>query len=218
MTGILASFSAIIAGLGTTLLLAVGGFVLGAVIALPLAWARVSSFPALRFLAGGYIEIVRGIPPIVWLFVLYFGLTQFNLQLTSLGAAVLGLGVISSGYIAEIYRAGLSSVPGGQREAAQALSLPLTSSFVHVTAPQALVAVIPLAVAYFIGLLKDSAVASVIGAQDITAMALALSKRSLDGLTVFAIAGAVYLIISFPVAMFGRWLGQKAASRWAVRV
>lgn len=218
MTGILTGFTAIIAGLGTTLLLAGGGFVLGAVLALPLAWARVSSFPHLRFLAGGYIEIVRGVPPIVWLFVLYFGLAQFNLQLTSLGAAVLGLSVISSGYIAEIYRAGLSSVPGGQREAAQALSLPLASSFVHVTVPQALVSVIPLAVAYFIGLLKDSAVASVIGAQDITAMALALSKRSLDGLTVFAIAGAVYLIISFPVAMFGRWLGRKAASRWAVRV
>jgi His/Glu/Gln/Arg/opine family amino acid ABC transporter permease subunit len=218
MRDLLATFTAILEGLGGTALLTVASFALGAVLAAPLTWARVSSIPTLRFLAGGYIELVRGIPPIVWLFVLYFGLTQFNLQLTSFSAAILGLGVISSGYIAEIYRAGLGSVPGGQQEAAQALSLSRSASFVHVTAPQSLVTVIPLAVAYFIGLLKDSAVASVIGAQDITAVALALSKRSLDGLTIFAIAGLVYLVISFPVAMFGRWLGQKAASRWAVKI
>ncbi|MCA4134811.1 amino acid ABC transporter permease [Arthrobacter sp. M4] len=211
------AFSSIAAGIGTTATLTISSFVFGAIIAIPVALARVSRLPLLRLIGGTYIQITRGVPPIVWLFVIYFGLSQFKIHFSSVNASIVGLSVISAGYIAEIYRAGLNSVPSGQQEAAQALSLSRISSFTNVTAPQALVAVIPLAIAYFIGLLKDSAVASVIGAQDITAMALAASKRSMDGLLIFILAGAVYLIISVPVAAFGRWAGAKIAARWAVR-
>ena len=205
-------------GIGTTATLTISSFALGALIAIPVALARVSPSAVLRVLAGSYIQIVRGVPPIVWLFVIYFGLAQYKLTFTSMNASILGLSLISAGYIAEIYRAGLTSVPAGQTEAAHALSLSKASSFLNVTAPQALVAVIPLSIAYFIGLIKDSAVASVIGALDITAMALAVSKRTADGLLVFIAAGAVYLMISLPVAALGRWLGEKAAAAWAVRV
>ncbi|WP_423181244.1 amino acid ABC transporter permease [Arthrobacter sp. NyZ413] len=205
-------------GIGTTATLTISSFALGALIAIPVALARVSPSAVLRVLAGSYIQIVRGVPPIVWLFVIYFGLAQYKLTFTTMNASILGLSLISAGYIAEIYRAGLTSVPAGQTEAAHALSLSKASSFLNVTAPQALVAVIPLSIAYFIGLIKDSAVASVIGALDITAMALAVSKRTADGLLVFIAAGAVYLMISLPVAALGRWLGEKAAAAWAVRV
>jgi polar amino acid transport system permease protein len=126
------------------------------------------------------------------------------------------LGIISGGYLAEIYRSGLKAVPAGQSEAAQALSLPRTTAFVRVTAPQAMVTITPLAIVFFIGLLKDSAVASVIGVQEVTATAVALSKRSLDGLTIFVICGLVYLVISFPVSVFGRWLGARVSQLWAV--
>lgn len=212
------AFAAIAAGFGTTATLTATSFILGAVVAIPLALARVSSIRVLRTAAGTYIQISRGVPPIVWLFVIYFGLPQLKFHFSSMNAAIVGLSLISAGYIAEIYRAGLNAVPSGQHEAAQALSLPRSAAFAHVTVPQAIVAVVPLAIAYLIGLLKDSAVASVIGAQDITAMALAVSKRSADGLLIFILAGAVYLLLSLPIAGFGRWAGERVAARWAVRV
>lgn len=213
----LEAFRAIAAGIGTTATLTLSSFLLGAVLAIPVALARVSPAPILRAVAGTYIQVSRGVPPIVWLFVIYFGLSQFQLRFSSMSAAMTGLSLISAGYIAEIYRAGLNAIPSGQHEAAQALSLPRLAAFSHVMAPQAIVAVVPLSIAYFIGLLKDSAVASVIGAQDITAMALAASKRSPDAMLVFILAGAVYLIISLPIASFGRWAGRQVAARWAVR-
>ncbi|WP_328811760.1 amino acid ABC transporter permease [Rhodococcus sp. NBC_00294] len=203
-------------GLPITALLTVAGFVVGAVSAVPVAAARASSITAVKTLAVAYIEIARGIPPIVWLFLLYFGLNQFGIQLESIAAAILGLGIISAAYLSEIYRSGLASVPAGQLEAAQALSLSRMTAFVRVTLPQAIVTIVPLATAFFIGLLKDSAIASVIGVQEITTAALSLSRRTFDGLTIFVLCGLVYLVISLPISVLGRWLGNRLAQQWTV--
>lgn len=201
-------------GIAMTLTLAGSGFMIGAIIGLPLVLARTGRSRALRFMGGAYIEICRGIPPIAWLFVLFFGVTQFGFRMSNVAAAILGLGIISSGYLAEIYRAGLRAVHPGQREAAHALALNGRSSFLHVIAPQALITVIPAAIAFFIGLLKDSAVASVIGVAEVTTLALGLSKRSPEDLVVFLLAGLVYLMISVPTAVFGRWLGHTIGGKW----
>jgi polar amino acid transport system permease protein len=214
----LESFVSVIQGIAATLTLTALSFAIGAVIALPVALGRISRLRPLRFFAAAYIEIVRGIPPIAWLFVLFFGLNQFGIRLNSFAAAVIGLGIVSGGYLAEIYRAGLNAVPPGQREAASALSISPVVAFRSVVAPQAFVTVLPLAIAYFIGLLKDSAVASVIGVQDITTIALGLSRRSLDALTIFAAAGLAYLLISIPIGVFGRWAGEALARKWGARV
>jgi polar amino acid transport system permease protein len=211
-------FVALLGGIGTTLALTAGSFAIGAVLGIPIALGRISRFHALRFLAGAYIEIVRGIPPIAWLFLLFFGLNQFGIRLNSFVAALIALGVISGGYLAEIYRAGLNAVPSGQREAAMALSISSRTAFQFVIAPQAVITILPLAVAFFIGLLKDSAVASVIGVQDITTIALGLSRRSLDALTIFAAAGLVYLLISIPIGLLGRWAGDTLSKKWGARV
>lgn len=209
MNDFLGSALIIAGGIGTTFLLTVVSFAIGGLIAIPLVVARTSSSAVLRVLSGSYIAISRGIPPIAWLFVLFFGLGQLGIRISSLSAAIAGLSIISAGYLAEIYRAGLRAVPGGQDDAARALGLSPRIAFYRVIAPQAIATVVPLAVAYFIGLLKDSAVASVIGVQDITAFALSLSKRELESFTIFLAAGAVYLVISIPVAILGRWLGAR---------
>lgn len=211
MNVFLHSILVIAGGIGTTFLLTVASFLIGGVLAVPLVLARTSSSAILRALSGTYIAVSRGIPPIAWLFVLFFGLGQLGVRLSSLSAAIAGLSVISAGYLAEIYRAGLSAVPRGQDDAARALGLPPRTAFYRVIVPQAIATVIPLAVAYFIGLLKDSAVASVIGVQDVTAFALSLSKRELESFTIFLAAGAVYLVISVPVAILGRWVGARVA-------
>ena len=200
-------------GIGTTFLLTFAAFALGSVIAVPIVLGRVSSVPPLRLAATAYIELSRGVPPIVWLFVLYFGLTQFDVRLGSMTAAILGLGIISGGYLAEIYRSGLRAVPPGQTEAADALGISRVATYTKVIIPQAVVTGLPLAATYAVGLLKDSAVASVIGVQEITAFAVGLAKREVEGLTIFAAAGLVYLVISIPLSVLSRAAGSYLAVR-----
>jgi len=203
-------------GLGDTLFLTITALVIGVAIGVPVAAARGSHNAVLQVVGTAYIEIARGIPPIAWLFLLFFGLTQFNVRMSNMTASVLGLGLIAGAYMAEIYRSSLAAVPAGQYEAARALAMGRASAFFSVTLPQAVVTGLPQGVAFGIGLLKDSAIASVIGVGGVTTIALMLSRRSLDALTIFLICGLVYMIISVPTSFLGRWAGNRLAQRLGV--
>ena len=198
-----------------TLILTFGGFAIGAVAAVPVAALRRSSVRAARVLAIAYIETLRGIPPIAWLFLLYFGLAQVDVRLSSLTAGVLGLGLIATAYLAEIYRAGLRAVARGQLEAGRAVGLGTLRLYRHVIGPQAVVTIVPPAAAFLIGLLKDSAVASLIGVPDVTGLAFRLTQQEFRGLAIFTAAGLIYLALSVPMAMFARWLGARLTTRLA---
>lgn len=202
-------------GVRYTAILTFGGFLVGAVVAVPVAALRRSRLRLLRVLAIAYIETVRGVPPIAWLFLLYFGLAQIEIRLAALTAGVIGLGLISTAYLAEIYRAGLRAVPHGQFEAARAVGLGTLASYRRVIGPQAVVTVVPPAAAFLIGLLKDSAVASLIGVPEVTGLALRLTQQEFDGLAIFAAAGLVYIALSVPLASFARWLGTRLTARLA---
>lgn len=213
---ILELFGAMLAGLGDTLLLTASALVIGLVLAVPISAGRMSKNIFVRTLATAYIEIARGIPPIAWLFLIFFGLTQFGTRMSNLQAAIIGLGLIASAYLAEIYRSSMSAVPAGQHEAGRALALSHRTTFLSVMLPQAIVTGLPQGVAYAIGLLKDSAIAAVIGVSGVTTIALSLSRRSLDALTIFIVCGLVYMIVSVPTSMFGRWASAKLASKLGV--
>lgn len=202
-------------GVRFTVILTFGGFLLGAVFAVPVTVLRRSRLRLLRVLAIAYVEGVRGVPPIAWLFLLYFGLAQVDFRLGSLTAGVLGLGLISTAYLAEIYRAGLRAVPHGQLEAARAVGLDTVATYRRVVAPQAVVTILPPAAAFLIGLLKDSAVASLIGVPEVTGLALRMTQQEFDGLAIFAAAGLIYLALSVPLAAFARWLGTRLSARLA---
>lgn len=202
-------------GIGQTCLITATAFLIGALLGIPLALTRRSSIALVRVPATIVIELLRSIPPIVVLFVLFYGLGSGAIRLSTFQAAVLGLGVIAAAYLAEIYRAGINAVALGQWEASKALGLPRLKIYLRVILPQALVVVIPPASTFAIGLLKDSAIASIIGAHDITFQAFQEAQATLQGLTIFAIAGGLYILLSIPVAIVARWsdhtLSQKAA-------
>jgi polar amino acid transport system permease protein len=202
-------------GIGNTLLITFGAFALGAVLGIPVALARSSRRRAVRLLGISYIEIFRGIPPIAWLFIAYYGLTQFGIRIEVMTAAVGGLGIISGAYIAEIYRAGLRAVPHGQWEAGRAVGLTEGGLYRYVVGPQALVTVFPPAATYLIGLLKDSAIASVIGASEITAHALSEQQQSFHGLSVFLAAALIYLALSLPLGGLSRLVDARLTRRLA---
>jgi polar amino acid transport system permease protein len=195
---------AIARGVGLTLYVTGASLAIGGVIGLVLVGAARSPFAIVRGIATLYINVVRVIPPITWLFLIYFGLPQFALRLSTIQAAIIGFSIIASAFMAEIYRSGLLSIPDGQREAAHALGLSAVTTVRHIITPQAFRVALPAIATYGIGLLKDSALASTIGVREITYYAQQSAKQTHEGLLSFIVAGALYIVISLVVALVSR--------------
>ena len=185
------------AALGT-LRMTLLSFLLAAVLGLGLALLRISGGAAGR-LALVYIEVVRGMPALALLFLIYFGLVPLGIVLNAFPAAVIGLGLNGAAYLAEVYRAGLQAVDGGQREAAQMIGLRRGQVMRHVVLPQSLPAVLPPMGNYLVSLLKDTSIASLISAPE-----LMLRSRDLAGtyylpMQYYLLAGAMYLVMAWPM-------------------
>ena len=202
-------FLAILAAVPTTLLVTLGSFAAGALIALPLAAGRRSRFVVVRVLTKGVIDILRGIPPVVFVFILFFGIGSSIIRWDPLPAAIVGLALISAGHLAEIYRGGLLAVHAGQFEAAAALGLGRSTTFANVIGPQAFRVAIPGMVTWLISLLKDSSIVSTIGVAEIMFVTNQSARSTGEGLLPFIIAGAVYIALGTPLAALSRWLEKK---------
>lgn len=183
---------------GVTLRMTASAFVLAATLGLVIAILR---------LAGGvvggvaflYIELIRGVPALALLFLIYFGLVPLGIVLNGFVAAVVALGLNGSAYLAEVYRAGIQAVDPGQREAAQMLGMRRRQVMREITLPQAVPIVLPPMGNYLVSLLKDTSLASLIAAPE-----LMLRSRDLAGtyylpMEYYLIAGAMYLIMAWPM-------------------
>jgi polar amino acid transport system permease protein/cystine transport system permease protein len=179
---------------------------------LVLAVIRTARLPALSQAATVYIEVIRSIPVLASLFVIYFGLSEFGINLPSLVAAVAGLGMIGSAYMAENLRAGFLAIPKGQREAAASVGLSPVQAMAHVILPQAIRVAIPPAINYAIGLLKDTAIASTVAVPELLFAARGLVSHTILPLQVYFLTGLIYLAMSLPLAFLGRYFERRLAA------
>lgn len=205
-------FLAILKGLPWTVSLTLLSFILGAVLAIPLCALRISKSYFLRTSSGLIILTFRSIPPIVWLFFIFFGVSQHLITLSPFVAAVAGLGIITAVNMAEIYRGALKAVPYGQYEASAVLGLSTWQKYYDVLVPQVFRYSLPSASTYLIGLLKDTAVASAIGVPEMAQVSGLLSQQTFRGLSIYAFAAIIYFALSFMFAWASRRLesGLKA--------
>jgi polar amino acid transport system permease protein len=203
----------LISGLPWTLAVTAGAFAMGALLGLPVMLAEESTCIPLRLIARTYVNLVRAVPPIVWLFIVYFGVGSELLRLTPFGAALIGLGLISSAHLAEIYRGGMISIGKGQREAAAALNLGPVYSFTDVMAPQAIRVALPPSAGYAIGLLKDSAISSAIGVPELTERANEAAQATLSGLPVYITLAVIYILMSLPIAWLARTVDTQLRAK-----
>src|SRR5918992_101959 len=150
------SLQAVLLGVPLTLLVMAASLAMGAVLGVPLVLVLRSSHPMIRIGSRSAVNLLRGIPAIVWLFIIYFGVSIGAYQFASIPAAIVGLGLISAAYLAEIYRGGISAVHQGQWEAGHALGVSDWTTFSRIIGPQALRVSIPSVTSYAISLLKDS--------------------------------------------------------------
>lgn len=174
------------------------------VFGLVLALLRHARVPLLSALASAYIELLRAVPVLTTLFIIYFGLAYAGIRLSSFAAAVAGLGMLGAAYMAEIHRAGIESVHRGQREAALSLGMTPTKAMRYVVLPQAFRVVVPPTANYAIGLLKDTAVVSTVAAPELLFAAKTLVSQTILPMQVYLLAALVYLALSLPLARLAK--------------
>jgi len=186
-----------------TLLISVLSFALASPLGIALSTLRLYTGPAGRWLAAAYVELFRGTPLLLQLYVLYFGLAGV-VRLSPLVAAVLGLALNYGAYEAEVYRAALLAVPAAQKEAACALGMSRWQAIRHVVFPQALRTALPAVTNDFVGLLKDSSLISVITVVELTKRMTIVAVELRDWVTPGLMCAALYFAMSFPLARWAR--------------
>jgi His/Glu/Gln/Arg/opine family amino acid ABC transporter permease subunit len=192
----------LLSGLKMTLLMSAVSLALSVVLGLIIAVMDLSRFWPLRLAATGFGEVIRNTPILVQLLWVYYVLPMvFGIQIDALSASILGLTVYASAFIAEVYRAGIQSVPIGHREAAQVLGLTSLQSFVRIVMPQAIRAILPPMAANFVQLIKYSSLASVLSVAEVTRRGMELSSSTFRPLEIFSFIALVYFVICWPLAL-----------------
>lgn len=199
-------------GLWTTLWISLASGALGLLIGLATGLCRLSSNPTLRDLSTVYVELVRGTPLLVQIFIFYFFIGTV-LSLSREFAGVAALALFTGAYVAEIVRAGVQSIARGQDEAARSLGLNAAQSMRHVVLPQAFKRVLPPLAGQFISLVKDTSLVSVIAITELTKSGREAITTSFSTFEIWFCVAALYLVINLPLSHLAgrleRRLGQS---------
>ena len=174
-----------------------------------LAIMRIYGNTWLQKISTAYIEIYRGTPLLIQLYILYYGLPNIGIALSAFAAAILGLGMNYAAYEAEIYRAGIQSIPKGQTEAALSLGMSRRLTLKRIILPQALRVAIPPMTNDFIALFKDSSLVSVIAVVELTKSYSILASASMDFFKLGVITALLYFGMSYPLSLYARKLEKK---------
>jgi polar amino acid transport system substrate-binding protein len=199
----------LVKGAGITVMLSVASMALAVVLGAGLAVSRLYGPPPLRSAAVAYIEIYRGTPLLIQLFILYYGLPNVGIVLSPLVAAVAGLGMNYAAYEAEVYRAGMEAVPRGQTEAGLSLGMPRPLVLRRIVFPQAFRISLPAVTNDFIALFKDSSIVSVIAMVELTKTYGILAATTLRYFELGIVVAILYFGMSYPLSLLARRLERK---------
>lgn len=193
-----------------TVALSAGGLVLSVLFGLVAALGRRSALLPVRYLATFYIEVVRGMPFLVLILLIWYGiLDKASLDRFLTGMIILAL--FSGAYLAEIFRAGIESVGKSQWESARAIGLTTLQTYRYVILPQALRRVLPPMTGQFASIIKDSSLLSIIGITEFTNRAQGVFSATYAGLESFIPLGIGYLILTIPISLITRRLHKSLA-------
>jgi polar amino acid transport system permease protein len=184
-------------------------FALSMALGLLTALAGTSRVAVLRWLASVYIEAIRNTPVLLQIFIVFFGLPTLGVTLDAFTAGVIALGVNVGAYLAEVFRAGIQSVPRGQLEAASILGMERSQIFIDVVLPQAARAVYPAIVNNLIQLLLGTSLLSAIALPELSGTATVINSRTLLYVQTFTITLIIYLILSNALS----WLAAQIGAR-----
>ncbi|MGT2906308.1 amino acid ABC transporter permease [Streptococcus dentiloxodontae] len=205
------SLGYVLTGLPYTLGIAGLSFLTGISLGFLLALMEGSKSLFLRKLRRVYVSIMRGVPMIVVLFMLYFGLPYFGLQLPALLCAYIGFSLVSAAYISEIFRSAIAAVDLGQWEAARALGLSQRTIIKRVILPQALRIAVPPLGNVVIDMIKSSSLAAMITVPDIFQNAKIVGGREWDYMSMYVLVALIYWSLCFFFERFQAYLEKRLA-------
>ena len=183
-------------GAWLTLQLSLGGMFFGLALGFMLAMMRLSRFLPLSLLSRFYVSIFRGTPLIAQLFMIYYGLPQFGIELDPMPAALIGLSLNTAAYTSETLRAAISSIEKGQWEAAASIGMTRWQTLYRVILPQAGRTALPPLGNSFIGLVKDTSLAATIQVPELFRQAQLVTSRTLEVFTMYLAASLIYWIMA----------------------
>ncbi|HCX3766348.1 TPA: ABC transporter permease subunit [Staphylococcus aureus] len=185
-------------GIKITILISLIGVALGSILGAFVALMKLSKIKIISWIASIYIEILRGTPMLVQVFIVFFGITAaLGLDISALVCGKIALIINSSAYIAEIIRAGINAVDKGQMEAARSLGLNYRQTMKSVIMPQAIKNILPALGNEFVTLIKESSIVSTIGVGEIMFNAQVVQGISFDPFTPLLVAAALYFVLTF---------------------
>jgi polar amino acid transport system permease protein len=200
----------LLTGLVTTMWISAAASVLGLAIGLIAGLMKISRNYTVSMLAAIYVEIIRGTPLLVQIFIAYFFIgTVFNLDRNVAGIGALAL--FAGAYVAEIVRAGIQSIPKGQMEAARSLGMSLPQAMTEIILPQALKRILPPLSGQFISLIKDSSLVSVIAITDLTKSGREIITSTFATFEIWLVVAAMYLIVTSLLSQFVFYLERRLA-------
>lgn len=194
-------------GLLVSLQVTIGVVTIGVTLGMTLALGMVNANKIVHVAALTTVEICRGIPALVMLYIVYFGLPQFEVIIDAIPSASVALGISMGGFLADVFRAGLLAVPLGQREAASALGLSRTTAFFRVILPQTVRIVTPPVLGYVISYFQATALAYTIAVPELMSRSYTVAADNFRFLEALTMAGILYALLCIPAAHFVNRLG-----------
>lgn len=194
-----------------TIVLSVMAFIGGGIVGLIIALARTSDNPLARKLSIGFIQLFRGTPLLLQLFLVFFGAPVIGLDINPWLAAAVALTLNSGAFLAEIWRGCIEAIPRGQWEAAEALGLSYRDKMRDIVLPQAMKIAVPPTVGYLVQIVKGTSLAAIIGFTELTRAGQIINNATFQPMLVFSVVAVIYFLLCWPLSLLAARLERKLA-------
>ena len=192
-----------------TVVLSLIAFIGGGVVGLALLVARIAKLPGAEPLVSGYVQLFQGTPLLMQLFLAYFGIALFGIDVSAWTAASVALTLYTSAFLTEIWRGCVAAIPRGQWEAAQSLALNFGEQLRYIVLPQAGRIAIAPTVGFLVQVIKGTALASVIGFIELTKAGTMITNATFRPFVVYSFVALMYFVLCFPISYYARTLERR---------
>lgn len=194
-----------------TLWLSLASLALGGLVGIGVCLLRLSHSRLIGAVVSAIVAVGQGVPPLVLLFLAYFGLAFAGIVVSPFVASCVALSFFAAVYLGEIWRSAIQSIPTAQWEASESLSLSWPQQMIYVIVPQAIRLATPSSVGFIVQLVKNTSLASIVGLVELTRAGQLINNATFQAFEVFLVVAIVYFCICFPISLFSRYLENKSA-------
>ena len=199
----------LIKGFGWTIIISLSSIALGLVMGLLAALGTLSTWRMFRWLANAYVEVIRGTPFLIQVFLIYYALPSIGLDIPAIAAGILSLGLYSGAYVAEIFRGGVGTVPRGQSDSARALGMSYFTTLRRIIIPQIMGLILPPLANHFITLVKESSMLSVITVPELTMIGQMVIGITFSPVEIYVVTALLYWVFNTGLATLSQKLERN---------